>query len=211
VADPSTARIQCHVASTRALRNRWDQPHFTSLRLFPIPTTKPPCTCNDTNRHLVTSIHTLKPNSPYRPVFCLHSCFFFCPSPPRLDSPRLHLSVEQSTQPPVTLVAQHLALTSLNSHHLRHGAPTFPPVWTNSLPHVATSPMHPHFSTTPFSIPPSHFPTNSTAPTYTSTQSSDNPLDLSARFYWSRRLATTCLVLHYRPFTNHDTPPPRHP
>jgi hypothetical protein len=130
----------------------------------------------------------------------------------RLASTRLlHLSVEQSTQPPVTLVAQHLALTSLNSLHLRHSAPTFPPVWTNALPHVATSPMHPHFSTTPFSIPPSHFPTHSTAPTYTSTQSSDNPLDLSARFYWSRRLAITCLFPHYRPFTNRDTPTLRRP
>jgi hypothetical protein len=129
----------------------------------------------------------------------------------RLDSPRLHLSVEHSTQPPVTLVARHLATTSLSSLHLRHSALTFTPVWTNALPHVATSPMHPHLSTTPCSIPPSHFPTHSTAPTYTPTQSSDNPLRLSTRSHWSRRLATTCLSLHYRSFTNCDTPTLRLP
>jgi hypothetical protein len=169
-------RIHCHVASTSALRYRSVPTNLTSL-LFNCFQYLPP----SLPAHVAILPPSRHEHSHSQPEQSLPSSLL--PSPVllhlpsselhRLDSLRLHLSIEHSTQPPVTLVARHLATTSLNSLHLRHSAPTFPPVWTNALPHVATSPMHPHSSTTPFFIPPSHFPTHSTAPTYTSTQSSD--------------------------------------
>jgi hypothetical protein len=200
---PSTSTVPCGELTHVSIKLRSTSLHFTS--------NNSPCACSDTTRHPATSIYTqTKQSLPYSLSACLHKCFL-CQLLPsvlhRLVSPRLHLGIEHWTQPPVTLVARHLTTTSLHSLHPRHRPHLRGGVKRRSLSHVATSPMHPHFSHGTFSISSTHFPTHSTANTSTSARSPDRLSDCSTLFHWSRRLAITCSSLQQRLFTNRDTRP----